>query len=136
MTQWKCVLAAILNCGIADLELLEDINYDLDDVIDELMDNHDLTLNSIFRTVFMMGAQELSEKLNMYKDELEATIKETIKIAKREASNTGYPLTDDEMMEYDEYRVLINDLELLNSGELKPEDDLNYFLNFCDTHVL
>lgn len=33
MTKQQEILMAILNCGISDLEMLEDIEYDLDDII-------------------------------------------------------------------------------------------------------
>lgn len=59
MTMQQAVLSKILDCGYWDLELLEDIEYDLDDIIQDCIDNDDLSLHGIFRGVFWMGARDL-----------------------------------------------------------------------------
>ena len=64
LTKQQEVLTRILDCGICDLDLLENIQYDLDDIIDELIEAGCLSLNNIFKTVFEMGAMELQEVLN------------------------------------------------------------------------
>ena len=48
------------------------------------------------------------------------------KIEENEAEN---------LTETEEHKEFISDLALLESGELKPEDDLSYYLNYLDTHV-
>lgn len=35
LTTQQCILTHLLNCGTNDLLMLEDINYDLDEILDE-----------------------------------------------------------------------------------------------------
>lgn len=124
LTTQECVMTKILDCGTADLSLLDDINYDLDDIIDSLMENNCLSLNGIFQEVFIKGAEELQEEFKNQKEDIKAEI--LYKIEENETEN---------LTETEEHKELISDLALLASGELKPEDDLSYYLNYQDTHV-
>lgn len=133
MTMQECILTKLLDCGSADLSLLEDINYDLDEILDNLMENRDLTINSLFREVFRMGAMELKEELDSQNECIEENIKETLEEAKVEYINSGF--TEKEYENDADYKKLISDLELLHSGELDPEKDIDYYCNFIDTHV-
>ena len=134
MTMQECILTKILNCESADLSLLEDINYDLDDIIDDLMENNDLSLNSIFREVFRAGARDLQEEYEMQKDEIKERILEALEEEKEECIKSG-EMTEKELEELEEHKELVNDLELLENEELNPEEDLDYFINYMDTHV-
>ena len=42
LTKQQEVLTRVLDCGICDLDLLEDIQYDLDDIVDELQKDNNL----------------------------------------------------------------------------------------------
>ena len=70
LTTQECVMTKILDCGTADLSLLDDINYDLDDIIDSLMENNCLSLNGIFQEVFIKGAEELQEEFENQKEDI------------------------------------------------------------------
>lgn len=131
MTMQECILTRILNCGSADLCLLENINYDLDNILDDLMENNDLSLNSIIREVFRMGARDLQEEFEMQKDEIREMILEALNEEKEECVNSGEMTIEED----EEYIELINDLNLLENEDLNPEEDLDYFLNYLDTHV-
>ena len=124
LTTQECVMTRILNCGTADLSLLDDINYDLDDILDSLMENNCLSLNGIFQKVFIRGAEELQEEFENQKEDIKAEI--LYKIEENETEN---------LTETEEHKELISDLALLESGDLQPEDDLSYYLNYQDTHV-
>lgn len=124
LTTQECVMTKILDCGTADLSLLDDINYDLDDILDSLMENNCLSLNGIFQEVFIKGVEELQEEFKNQKEDIKAEI--LYKIEENEAEN---------LTETEEHKELISDLALLESGELKPENDLEFYLNYQDTHV-
>ena len=128
------VFMKILNCGSADLELLNDIKYDLDDIIDCLMECSALSLHDIFREVFDKGARELQEQFELQKKDIEDEILYRIEEGKRELVKSG-EMTQEELEETDEYKELISDLTLLQDGNLRPENDYSYYLNYLDTHV-
>ena len=109
LTTQECVMTKFLDCGTADLSLLDDINYDLDDIIDNLMENNCLSLNGIFQEVFIKGAEELQEEFKNQKEDIKAEI--LYRIEENEAEN---------LTETEEHKELISDLALLESGELKP----------------
>ena len=77
-------MTTILDCGYADLELLEDIKYDLDDIILELKKNNDLSFNNLLIDVFERGAMELKEEFNLQKDEIKQTISDLLQGKKDE----------------------------------------------------
>ena len=120
MTKQQEILTNLLNCGTEDLELLEDIEYDLDDILEYLKKSDDFNINSIFREVFMKGASDLEEAFENQKEEIKEQILNEMRIHMFD------------LMKYDE---LANDLELLDSDKLKPTRDLNYYVNYLDTHV-
>lgn len=124
LTTQECVMTKILDCGTADLSLLDDINYDLDDIIDSLMENNCLSLNGIFQEVFIKGAEELQEEFKNQKEDIKAEI--LYKIEENETEN---------LTETEGHKELISDLALLESGDLQPENDLEFYLNYQDTHV-
>lgn len=44
-------------------------------------------------------------------------------------------MTQEELEETEEHEELISDLALLKSGDLQPTNDLEFYLNYQDTHV-
>lgn len=134
LTTQECVMTKILDCGTADLSLLNDINYDLDDIIDSLMENNCLSLNGIFQEVFIKGAEELQEEFENKKEDIKAEILSRIEEEKTEWVESG-EMTQEELEETEEHKELISDLALLESGDLQPGNDLELYLNCQDTHV-
>ena len=134
MTMQQAVLSKILNCGYCDLELLEDIEYDLDDIIQDCIDNGDLSLHGIFRGVFLMGASDLQNAFDEQKDNIRDSILEALENEKIEWIDSG-EMTIEELENCEEHKELIADLKLLDSGILNPKDDVGYFMNYMDTHV-
>ena len=134
MTMQQAVLSKILDCGYCDLELLEDIKYDLDDIIQDCIDNGDLSLHGIFRIVFWMAAKDLQNEFDKQKDDIRDSILEALENEKTEWIDSG-EMTIEELEDCEEHKELVADLELLYSGTLNPENDMDYFLNYMDTHV-
>ena len=134
LTTQECVMTKILDCGTADLSLLDDINYDLDDILDSLMENNCLSLNGIFQEVFIKGAEELQEEFENQKEDIKAEILYRIEEEKSEWVESG-EMTQEELEETEEHEELISDLKLLESGDLQPANDLEFYLNYQDTHV-
>ena len=134
LTTQECVMTKILDCGTADLSLLDDINYDLDDILDSLMENNCLSLNGIFQEVFIKGVEELQEEFENQKEDIKAEILYRIEEEKSEWVESG-EMTQEELEETEEHEELISDLKLLESGDLQPANDLEFYLNCQDTHV-
>lgn len=134
MTMQQAILSKILDCGYCDLELLEDIEYDLDDIVQDCIDNEDLSLHGIFRRVFLMGAEDLQIAFDNKKEEIRNDILEALENEKTEWVDSG-EMTIEELENCEEHKELIADLELLDSGILNPKDDMNCFMNYMDTHV-
>lgn len=128
------VFMRILDCGSADLALLNDIQYDLDDVIDELMIDGCLSLHGIFEKAFLKGATELKEYFDSEKEDIKDEILRRIEKDKEEFVESG-EMTQEELEETEEHQELLSDLKLLESESLNPENDLSYWLNYQDTHV-
>lgn len=134
MTQLEAVITKILNCGTCDLSLLEDIEYDLDDIVQECMDDGCLSLKEIIRRVFYKAADDLQCAFDEREDSIRESILEAIASDKEEWVTSG-EMTMEELEECDEYQELISDLRLIDSGELHPSEDIDFYSNCLDTHV-
>ena len=127
MTKQEEILTNLLDCDTSDLELLEDIEYDLYDIV-EYLKYGSFNINSIFREVFEKGAIDLNYAFIEHKEEIREQILEEIQTIKEEYPD--YDLEKDE-----DYQELVNDLDLLDNEKLNPIEDLDYYLNWQNTHV-
>lgn len=134
ITVKESILTYLLDCGTADLEMLEDIGYDIDDIIEELQESNALSLHDIFRVVFRKAGEDLAEAFKEQKDDIRSRIEYTLEEEQKEYLETG-EMTEEELEECEEHISLVNDLKLLDSGELQPESDITYYLNCLDTHI-
>lgn len=107
MTGIESFLVNLLNCGIDDLRLIEDVNYPWCDI---LTGDMPFDMNDLMRMVVEFGIQQITDAANDRICELEAIPNE------RERD-------EDEETE----------LKALRS--LSPEDDILSFHNYLDTHV-
>ncbi len=106
MTGRESLLTAILDCGTDDLSLLDDVQYDWDDIFKRLEDDtHDL--NSVMREVFQVGYEDIQIAVVNHICDLESS------------GN----LDDDEA----------DELTLLR--ELDASEDFDSYHNYLDTHV-
>lgn len=109
LTQQECILTKLLDCGSADLSLLEDIQYDLDEILEDLVDNGCLSFRDLLTQVFNRGLDDLKDVYDNFLSDLQ-----------REYSDCP----DEEL------RMQINEL-----GTVDVENDFTWFLNYLDTHV-
>ena len=133
MTKQDEILTTLLKCGTSDLNLLEDIDYDLDDILKGLIENNRLSLHNIFIEVFIKGAIELQERFNLQEEEIRQKINDALIEEKKIWLDSEK--MEEELEENEEYEELINDLRLIENEELNPANDLDYYLNYLDTHV-
>lgn len=130
-TTQECILMKLLNCGSADLELLEDINYDLNEILEDLMENNDLHINSIFREVFIKGARDLQAAFEENKEDIRQDIIDSMEVFKNELLKEGY--SEEDVYITVGYEKLQADLKLIDN--LNPVDNLAYDLNYLCTSV-
>jgi len=110
----RILLSAILNCGTADLSILDGVEYDWGDIVDEAREEYgEITLDSLFSTVIDFGISDLNLRIDEKIDELKYKIMDT---------------EDDEKIER-----LENIIQLLKKVE--PQDDFGIYFNYLDTHV-
>lgn len=83
------ILATLLGCGIGDLNLLDNINYDLDDILEELIEDNSLSLYNIFTKIFIKGAIELQERFNLRAEEIKQKINDILIKEKEKWINSG-----------------------------------------------
>ena len=110
LSQKDCILTHLLDCGSLDLQMLEDINYDLDEMLDDMIENGDLSLNNLFALVFEKGKKDLKEAYNAYMADLESEF----------VQNPDDKVLAGVVMEFSAFNI---------------DDDFSYFTNCLDTHV-
>lgn len=105
------MLVELLDCGYADLSVLEDCKYDFCDVIDECKEmDAPITLNNLAYCMFYIGLRDLNLKIGERKNELDGKAE-------------GGELTDDEKEE----------LEAIE--DLDAYEDTCSFHNYLDTNI-
>lgn len=116
LTNRDIVLMAFLQCGTLDFSVLDDIGYDLEDIVDELLDDGiKPTLNAITDMVFRKGVAEMSEYVSQMLEETEVWM-DTI--------------VSNESREYEDCKKQLEELKLLN-----PDKDIEWYCNCLDTSV-
>lgn len=118
LTQQQCILMNLLNCGYADLDFLEGINYDIDDIITSLKEDDILSFNNIIKEVFYKGIYDLNDCfVNNKKDIL------------TEILNSIHWYIDDclynrkdfkELSNNKEFKSYVDDFRLINNDVLNP----------------
>lgn len=142
--QSEWVLMHLLKCGQCDLSILDDIEYDLDDILDELVEENNLSLTSLIRTVFQKGVDELNDLINDIKPDIYEDLQildETLPkendspevIDKKEAAldtNDVYLSHKYDIEWGDKIPEYIEEL-----SEINPNDDIEWYINCLDTHI-
>lgn len=117
MSNMDSLLMALLECGSCDLGILEDIGYDLGEIVDDLIsEGIKPTLNAITGEIFRKGESELAEKV---RDVIEDTRRDM-----EEAEDEG------NAEEYERLEEKLEALESLDTGE-----DIDWFCNCLDTSI-
>lgn len=110
ITSREDFLMSLLNCGPADLRLIDDVEYDWQDVFERLDFSCSHNLSDIMSAVFHLGKDILNEAI------LE-------RIGCLEDTEKTYGISD-------EQRTELNELK-----ELNPFKDLVEKFNYLDTHI-
>ena len=142
--QSEWVLMHLFKCGQCDLSILDDIEYDLDDILDELVENNDLSLSSLIRAVFQKGVNDLDELIKNIKPDVyedlqildetlpkESDSAEVIDKKESELDVNSYYLGNKYDIEWgDKIPEYIEEL-----SEINPNDDIEWYINCLDTHI-
>ena len=107
MTNTENFLVSLLDCGICDLGMIEDVNYPWCDILTEDMP---FSFNYLMRLVVEFGVQQITDAVNYRICELEA-------------------IPNERELDPDEQE------ELTALHSLCPEDDILSFHNYLDTYV-
>ncbi len=111
------ILQCLLHCGSLDLSVLDDVEYDLCEIIEEMQfSGLPISLNAITHEVFRQGQRELEDAINDAIEEREQELFDMDDIG------------DTETSEYNEIQEEINELKTLN-----PEEDMAWYCNCLDT---
>lgn len=109
MSTWhEDLLTVVMDCGYADLTLLDDVQYDMYEIFDECLATFgNYNVNNVVRIVFDHGLRDLEEAIRMRICEIERLY---------------HPTKEEE----DELAAL---------RELQPFEDIESFHNFLDTSI-
>lgn len=142
--QSEWVLMHLLKCGQCDLSILDDIEYDLDDILDELVENNDLSLSSLIRAVFQKGIDDLDELIKNIKPDIYEDLQILDETLPKESDSP-------EVIDKKEAALDTNDVYLSNKydiewgdkipeyieelSEINPNDDIDWYINCLDTSI-
>ena len=142
--QSEWVLMHLLKCGQCDLSILDDIGYDLDDILDELVEENNLSLTSLIRTVFQEGVRELNDLINDIKPDVYEDLQILDETLPKESDST-------EVIDKKEAELDVNDVYLSHKydiewgdnipayieelSEIDPFNDIDWYINCLDTHI-
>lgn len=107
-------LSTILDCGYCDISILDDVGYDIEEIINNLKCSNDLSLNSITREIFRKGIYELKEALKN-------------KILEVRKEMECYEINSKE------HEELVYELEQLSLCD--PDEDICWYCNCMDTSI-
>lgn len=109
MSTWhEDLLTVVMDCGYADLTLLDDVQYDMYEIFDECMANFgNYNVNNVVRIVFDHGLRDLEDAIHERICEIERLYHPT-----KEESD-----------------------ELAALRELRPFEDIESFHNYLDTSI-
>jgi hypothetical protein len=142
--QSEWVLMHLLKCGQCDLSILDDIQYDLDDILDELVEENNLSLESLIRTVFQEGVRELNDLINNIKPDVIEDLQildETL--PKESDSPEAIDKKEAALDAQDVYLSHKYDIEwgdnipayIEELSEIDPFNDIDWYINCLDTHI-
>lgn len=115
MTGTDILLRSLLGCGTLELAILEDVQYDLGEIADDLMaECGKITLNMITNEIFQRGVCDLKEKLED-------------KIKYLQSKKDDF---DEKSCEFEELQEQIDILESLD-----PDEDIKWYCNYLDTSI-
>lgn len=138
----KRLLAHLLNCGTDDLSILDDIKYDIIDIVDDLSDDYFTpSLNNIIHEVFRKGIGELDDYIHDTKYDIiaELRILEDGLSEIHDNVNDKIDTLSSEIIDImQKYGVEYSEDATRYISELKeldPFDDIQYYENCADSDI-
>ena len=142
--QSEWVLMHLLECGQCDLSILDDIKYDLDDILDELVEENRLSLENLLIAVFNKGVDELYDLATKVIPEIIDDLKILDKTLPKQSDSAE--VIDKKEAELDENDVYLSekyDIEwgddipeyIKEIGAINPFNDIDWYINCLDTHI-
>lgn len=120
------LLHAVLDCGCADIGILNETEYDFQEIVEELRaEGIAPTLETITDYVFLYGQRELKDAVEERVNELEESIKDLEELKNCYTSEKWKELYGAEAKE------MAVELSLLKT--LEPYEDLECYFNYLDT---
>lgn len=136
-SEW--VLMKLLQCGVSDIQMLDDIKYDLYDIVGYLEDFGILSLNNILYEVYKKGLLELYGEFEEQSYDISLDIEEKIKDAQPTEDDDPNVWNVEIMKEDPDYIELIEDLAFIKKSEENdfaiPEEDFDIYTNCQDSHI-
>lgn len=141
MRNSEYLLCALLDCGYADLAMLDDVGYDMNEIVADAIDNYrKVTLNALLATIFLNGLDDLASAYRENKERIVEDINDEIESLKIDYS---YNVADDEDWENSEewekseeyQRVYELEELLIDMIDYSPFRDGDYFVNCLDSHI-
>ena len=142
--QSEWVLMHLLKCGQCDLSILDDIKYGLDEMLDELVEENNLSLSSLIRTAFQEGVRELNDLINNIKPDIYEDLQILDETLPKESDSP-------EVIDKKEAELDVNDVYLSHKydlewgdnipeyieelSEIDPFNDIDWYINCLDTHI-
>ena len=142
--QSEWVLMHLLKCGQCDLSILDDIGYDLDDILDELVEENNLSLASLIRTVFQKGINELNDLINNTKPDVYEDLQILDETLPKESDSAEVAKKKEENLDVNDYYLSRKyDIEwgdkipeyIEELSQIDPFNDIDWHINCLDTHI-
>lgn len=138
----KRLLAHLLNCGTDDLSILDDIKYDIIDIVDDLSDDYFTpSLNNIIHEVFRKGIGELDDYIRDTKYDIIAELRileDGLSERHDNVNDKIDALSSDIIDIMQKYGVEYSEDATRYISELKeldPFDDIQYYENCVDSDI-
>ena len=140
MRNREYLLCALLDCGYADLAMLDDVGYDINDIIEEarLMFG-DICLNSIMAVIFQKGLSDLevafADNQNRIIDEIDEEIKQIKNDYKNDCLKDIDYVKDKDYVNCLKDEVYALERPRMDLVDFHPVYDGSYFINYLDSHI-
>lgn len=137
MENREYLLCALLDCGCDDLSMLDDVGYDIDEIVADAIDNYGkATLNTLLATIVVNGSADLDSAYKENKERIVEDINNEIKKLKAEYENDYPESTEEEWEDSEEYQE-VSDLQelLIDMNDFHPFSESDFFINCLDSHI-
>lgn len=119
------LLAILLDCGSDVLSILDDVGYDMNEIVADAIDNYrKVTLNALLATIFVNGLADLDSAYRENKESIFEDINDEI-----ESLKIDYSYSEEYQRVYELEELLIDMIDY------SPFRDGDYFVNYLDSHI-